>query len=181
MEFDPRWDLVEEKLSNNIGHYESLFTLANGYLGTRGATEEGRRERTPGTFLAGLFDAAPREVTELPNLPDWLSVEFSLAGERLDLTQGEILDYYRVLRLKDGTLERFVRWKSPQGRISCLHFSRFVSIADHHLAGQRCEIIPENYSGTIRLVSRLDGQVTNSGTQHLAPVEASTFRGGAST
>lgn len=177
MEFDPRWDLVEEKLSNNIGHYESLFTLANGYLGTRGATEEGRRERTPGTFLAGLFDAAPREVTELPNLPDWLSVEFSLAGERLDLTQGEILDYYRVLRLKDGTLERFVRWKSPQGRISCLHFSRFVSIADHHLAGQRCEIIPENYSGTIRLVSRLDGQVTNSGTQHLAPVEASTFPG----
>jgi trehalose/maltose hydrolase-like predicted phosphorylase len=61
MEFDPRWDLVEEKLSNNIGHYESLFTLANATWERRGATEEGRRERTPGTFLAGLFDAAPRE------------------------------------------------------------------------------------------------------------------------
>ncbi|MGB4638067.1 MAG: hypothetical protein WBI81_10105, partial [Limnochordia bacterium] len=120
MAFDPRWDLVEANFSKNTGHYESLFTLANGYLGTRGATEEAYRDRTPGTYLAGLFDAAPREVTELPNLPDWLSLEITICGERFDLTQGEILDYYRVLRLREGTLERFVRWQSPQGRISTL-------------------------------------------------------------
>lgn len=175
MKFDSRWDLVEAKLSTNAGHYESLFTLANGYMGTRGATEEAYRERTPGTYLAGLFDAAPREVTELPNLPDWLSLELMLGGERFDLTTGELLDYYRVLHLQKGTLERYVRWRSPEGRVTALRFSRFVSVADHHLAGIRCEINPENYSGPIRLVSRLDGQVTNSGTQHCAPVEASVF------
>lgn len=175
MAFDPRWDLVEANFSKNTGHYESLFTLANGYLGTRGATEEAYRDRTPGTYLAGLFDAAPREVTELPNLPDWLSLEITICGERFDLTQGEILDYYRVLRLREGTLERFVRWQSPQGRISTLRFFRFVSIHDHHLAGLRVAVTPENYSGPIRALSRLDGQVTNSGTQHCAPVEASTF------
>jgi len=175
MKFNPRWDVVETKPSANPGHYESLFTLANGYLGTRGATEEAYRERTPGTYLAGLFDAAPREVTELPNLPDWLSLELSLEGERFDLERGEVLEYQRVLRLQAGVLERQVRWQSPQGRVTLLHFFRFVSVADHHLAGLCCEIIPENYSGTIRMVSRLDGQVTNSGTQHLAPVEASTF------
>lgn len=175
MTFDPRWDLVESDLFENMGHYESLFALANGYLGTRGATEEDYRERTPGTYLAGLFDAAPREVTELPNLPDWLRLEITLCGERFDLRQGDVLEYHRVLRLKEGVLERFVVWKSPLGRITRLHFSRFVSIANHHLAGLRCEIVPENYSGPIRVVSRLDGQVTNSGTQHLAPVEASTF------
>lgn len=175
MKFDPRWDVVEAQFSKNVGHYESLFALANGYLGTRGATEEAYWGRTPGTYLAGLFDALPREVTELPNLPDWVSVELELAGERFNLQTGEILAYHRVLRLKTGVLERMVRWKSPQGRVSQLHFSRFVSIADNHAAGLRVEVVPENYSGTIRITSRLDGQVTNSGSQHLAPVEASTF------
>lgn len=175
MKFDPRWDVVEAKFGTNSGHYESLFALGNGYLGTRGATEEAYRGRTPGTYLAGLFDARPREVTELPNLPDWLSVELELAGERFDLTRGEILDYHRVLSLRTGVLKRFVRWKSPQGRISQVLFSRFVSIADHHLAGLSVEVVPENYSGKIKFASRLDGQVTNSGTQHFAPVEASTF------
>jgi|LSQX01.1.fsa_nt_gb trehalose/maltose hydrolase-like predicted phosphorylase len=175
MHFDPRWDVIEEQYGRNSGHYESIFTLANGYLGTRGATEEGYWGRVSGTYLAGLFDAAPREVTELANLPDWLSVELNLAGEAFDLTTGEILDYFRVLRLKDGVLERFVRWKSPRGRISQLRFLRFVSIYDQHLAALRIEVIPEDYSGTIHVRSRLDGQVTNSGTQHFAAVEASTF------
>lgn len=174
MRFDPRWDVVEREFGRNCGHYESLFVLGNGYLGTRGATEEDYRTRTPGTYLAGLFDEVSREVTELPNLPDWLSVEIDLAGERFDLDQGKILEYHRVLGLREGSLERFVRWKSPGGRISQLRFTRFVSIHDYHLAGLKVEITPENYSGTIRLISRLDGQVTNSGTQHFAPVEAST-------
>lgn len=175
MRFDPRWDVIEEQYSRNSGHYESIFALANGYLGTRGATEEGYRGRIPGTYLAGLFDAAPREVTELPNLPDWLCVELSLADEDFNLTTGEILDYSRVLRLQHGVLERTLRWKSPRGRVSQLRFLRFVSIDDHHAAALRIEVIPENYAGTIRFTSRLDGQVTNSGTQHFASVEASTF------
>lgn len=175
MNFDPRWDVTETTFSKQSGHFESLFVLGNGYLGTRGATEEDYRLRSPGTYLAGFFDERPREVTELPNVPDWLSVELELAGERFDLTTGEILSYSRVLHLYDGILVRSVRWQSPQGRITTLTFKRFVSVADQHLAGLKVELVPENYSGSIRLTSRLDGQVTNSGTQHFAPVEASTF------
>ena len=175
MKFDPRWDVLEEKFCKQSGHYESLFALGNGYLGTRGATEEDYRVRTPGTYLAGLFDEVPREVTELPNLPDWLNVEIELGSERFDLTQGEILAYRRVLHLYDGVLVRTVRWRSPEGRISKLTFQRFVSVYDQHLAGLKIAIVPENYGGTIRLTSRIDGQVSNSGTQHFAPVEASTF------
>ncbi|HHY10578.1 MAG TPA: glycoside hydrolase family 65 protein, partial [Firmicutes bacterium] len=144
-------------------------------LGTRGATEEAYRLRLPGTYLAGLFDKAPGEVTELPNLPDWLSVEIELAGERFDLTQGKILAYSRCLHLYDGVLVRHVRWQSPKGRISTLHFDRFVSISNNHGAALMVAVTPENYDGLIRFTSRLDGQVTNSGTQHFAPEEASTF------
>lgn len=176
MQFCPRWDVVEAEFNiKDSGHYESLFALGNGYLGARGVTEEAYLDRTPGTYLAGLFDAVPREVTELPNLPDWISLEIDLAGERFDLNQGQVLEYYRVLRLREGVLERLVRWQSPRGRVTKLRFLRFVSLHDQHVAGLKVEVTPENYAGKIAFLSRLDGQVTNSGTQHLAPVEASTF------
>lgn len=176
MRIDPRWNVVESSFNLEAsGHYEALFTLGNGYMGTRGAYEENYRVRTPGTFLAGLFNKMPYEVTELPNLPDWLSVEFMLDGERFDLTQGEILNYERILRLKEGILVRNVLWKSPKGQITRLTFTRFVSLHDHHLSGLKIEIIPETYSGIVKITSSLNGQVTNSGTQHFAPIEQSTF------
>lgn len=176
MWIDPRWDVVEERFDpKRAGHFESVFTLANGFLGTRGATEEGYLTRTPGTYLAGFFEKAPREVIELPNLPDWVRVELTLDGERFDLTQGKILDYRRVLRMREGTLVREVTWESPAGRIAKLKFTRFVSMADRRLAGLKVEIRPENYQGKALIRSFLDGQVTNSGTQHFAPVELNTF------
>ena len=88
----------------------------------------------------------PHEVTELPNLPDWLSVELMLDGERFDLTQGEILNYERILHLREGILVRNVLWKSPKGRITRLTFTRFVSLHDQHLSGLKIEIVPETYS-----------------------------------
>jgi len=176
MQIDPRWDVVEERFDpERAGHYESLFTLANGFLGTRGATEEGYLVRTPGTYLAGFFEKAPRQVIELPNLPDWVRVELAFAGERFDLTQGTILDYRRVLHMRQGVLIREVRWQSPSGKVTKLRFTRFVSLANRRLAGLRIEICPENYSGLGIIRSFIDGQVTNSGTQHFAPVEINTF------
>lgn len=68
MAFDPRWDLVEANFSKNTGHYESLFTLANGYLGTRGATEEAYRDRTPAPTLR---DCLMRPPGRLPSFPTY--------------------------------------------------------------------------------------------------------------
>lgn len=65
MAFDPRWDLVEANFSKNTGHYESLFTLANGYLGTRGATEEAYRDRTPAPTLRDCL-MRPRRLPSFP-------------------------------------------------------------------------------------------------------------------
>lgn len=176
MQIDPRWDVVEDSFdSKRANHYESLFTLANGFIGTRGVTEEGYLNRIAGTYLAGFFETAPREVIELPNLPDWVRVELDLAGERFDLTQGTILEYKRVLLMRSGTLVREVRWESPAGRVTKLRFTRFASMANKHLAALKVEILPENYSGQGSIRSFLDGQVTNSGTQHFAPVELNTF------
>ena len=174
--YEQTWVVKENEFNpNQMRHYETIFTLGNGYLGVRGITEEGYYGRTPGLYLAGLFDQARNEVAELPNLPDWTGVEIELAGERFDLAQGSILNYERTLDLKRGTLTRVVKWASPQGKVTSLKFQRFVSLKDEHLMGLMIQITPENYSGEIKLVSSLNGQVTNSGTQHFTLLEMCTF------
>jgi len=44
-------------------YYETLFTVGNGRLGTRGSLEEGHLGQLSGTFLAGVYDGhAEREA-----------------------------------------------------------------------------------------------------------------------
>ena len=174
--YDRRWMIIEDELKlDRMNYYESLFTLGNGYLGSRGAFEEDYLRRETGTFVAGLFDKFPNQVTELPNLPDWLAIEIELAGERFKMTEGQILDYKRVLDLRKGILYRKIKWQSPTGLITSLAFRRFVSVSNKHLMGINLQITPENYSGEIIIKSRLNGQVTNDGTQHFVEIEGCTF------
>ena len=56
------WKITEDKyLENKNIYYETLFTLANGYMGARGLHEEGfsgdPQETYPGTYIAGVYDA----------------------------------------------------------------------------------------------------------------------------
>jgi len=121
-------------------HAETIFTIGNGYLGTRGAHEE----RYPGeertTFIHGVFDDVPIVFTELVNAPDWLDLNLWLGGEPFRLTEGEILVYQRQLDLRTGRLSRRVEWRSPQGMLWQLAFERFASLANPHLLCQRVTI-----------------------------------------
>ena len=149
-----------------LGKYETIFTLSNGYMGVRAATEETYQEETRGCYIAGLFDKFPGEVTELANIPDWLNIEIRLDGEIFDLKRGKILSYQRQLNIKDGQLTRNIEWESPTGKKIRLTFERFVSLKNLHFAALKVKIIPLNYSGTIEICSGINGQTTNSGVQH---------------
>ncbi|MFW5981473.1 MAG: glycoside hydrolase family 65 protein, partial [bacterium] len=106
------WVIAETSFNTaNIPKFESIFSLGNGYLGLRAAVEEHYKEEVRGLYLAGLFDRFPGEVTELPNLPDWIGLDIFLAGEQFNLIKGEILKYNRSLNLKDGHLIREVLWR----------------------------------------------------------------------
>ena len=52
--------------------YETLFTVGNGRLGTRGSLEEGQPGEWSGTYLNGVYDDHDAPVTDLVNAPDWL-------------------------------------------------------------------------------------------------------------
>ncbi|HWQ83358.1 MAG TPA: glycoside hydrolase family 65 protein, partial [Anaerolineales bacterium] len=161
------WTITESQFDPlRQQHSETVFTLGNGYLGTRGAFEEfyPGEERT--TFVHGIFDDIPIVFTELVNFPDWLELEIILSGERFNLAEGEILDFNRQLNLFTGLLTRTVRWRSPKGKTTRLEFRRFASLADEHLACLQVLIIPEDYSGSLALRSGLDAATNNQGYRH---------------
>ncbi len=161
------WLVAEtDFVSENSSKFETIFSLGNGYMGLRSATEEGYAGEVRGCYVAGLFDEYPGEVTELPNIPDWTKIGITLDGEVFNLCRGEILSYQRQLNMQDGEFVRSVEWMSPSGKKTHLIFSRFVSMHDLNIAAIKVEIRPDNYSGVIEIFSGIDGQISNSGVQH---------------
>ncbi len=163
------WSVVERDFDpKRMHHSETVFTIGNGYLGTRGAFEERVSGEMRATFLHGVFDDAPVVFTELANAPDWLDLDVWLAGERFDLLVGEVLAYTRALDLRSGMLRREVTWRSPRGRATRLVFERFASLADAHVCAVRASFTPLDYTGQIDVRSGLDGDADNLALKHWA-------------
>jgi trehalose/maltose hydrolase-like predicted phosphorylase len=146
-------------------HKETIFTIGNGYLCTRGAFEEGYPADRRATFIHGVFDEAPIVFTELANAPDWLPLSIYLNGERFSLDTGTVESFNRTLDLRTGVLTREVRWRSPSGLAATLTFERFASLADEHMLYLRCRVTPE-FAGTVEFRAGLNGNMHNEGLVH---------------
>ncbi len=172
------------------GLREALCTLGNGYFATRGAGFECWADgiHYPGTYLAGGYNRLQTAIAgrtieneDLVNLPNWLPINFRIAGgDWFSLDHMEILSYEQGLDIKRGILQRRIHFKDQDGRETRLFTRRFVSMADMHMAALEVTIIPANWSGVLEVRSSLDGRVINSGVaryralhnRHLEPVEA---------
>jgi trehalose/maltose hydrolase-like predicted phosphorylase len=160
------WTITEDSFDPKKQHHkETIFTIGNGYLCTRGAFEEGHPDDHRATFIHGVFDEAPIVFTELANAPDWLPITIHLNGERFSLDSGTIESFQRTLDLRNGLLTRVVRWRSPSGISASLTFERFASLADEHLLYVRCRVTPE-FAGTIEIRAGLNGNMHNEGLVH---------------
>ena len=160
------WLVSEDSFEPKKQHHkETVFTIGNGYLCTRGAFEEGYPRDHRATFIHGVFDAAPIVFTELANAPDYLPITIYLNGERFSMDSGTIESFQRTLDLHTGLLTRVVRWRSPSGTAATLTFERFASLADEHLLYVRCRVTPE-FDGTIEFRAGLNGNMHNQGLVH---------------
>lgn len=170
---EPGWRLVEKGFEPGREHeVESLFTVANGYVGVRGSLSEVIRESWPATFLAGVFDKPPEGVTELVVQPDWTRLRVHVEGEEVRLFGGETVEHRRTLDLRHGATVREWRHRDAAGRLTRLYYVRFVSLADRSALVESVTIVPENYSGVLTLEWGLDGRVTNArNTKHLEILE----------
>jgi beta-phosphoglucomutase len=166
------WTLIEPEFDPaKLRARETVFTIGNGYLGTRGSFEEGYPHALPATLVHGVYDDVPGVYTELANCPDWLSLTIVVNGERFRLDRGEILHYERRLDLQHGILSRSIRWRSPIGNTVDLQFDRFVSLADREVLGLRCQITPIDFDGTIEIQSSLNAYPDNQGFDHWEQID----------
>jgi len=169
------WHITETEFNpNTLHHKETVFTTGNGYLGTRGAFEEGYPDAWPVTLVHGLFDDAPVVYTELANVPNWLPFVLFVDGERFRMDRGTLLSYRRDLYLRTGALTRTVRWRSPAGHTVDLTIERFASLADPHLLGIHYQVTALDFEGQIEFRAGLDGHVDNANLVHWRLVEQGT-------
>lgn len=161
------WKVIENQFDPaELHHKETLFSLGNGYLGTRGSFEESYPGATAATFIHGVYDDVPVMHTELVNCPDWLPLAIWVGSDRFCLSAGEILEYQRALDLKWGTMSRDVLWRSPSGHTVKFHFERMISMADAHVMVLRCQITPVDFTGAIAVEASIHGNPENHSVHH---------------
>ena len=153
------WEIDERRDLRGLssGAKETVFSVGNGYLGTRGTVEE----RVPGecraTLINGLYDDVPLFFTELAPAPDWTWAELYLGGERFSPASREVLSAERSLDLRDGVLRRRVHWRHPDGGAVEIRTMRFASMAEPHLAVQVYSVTSLDFAGEVEASFRLDG------------------------
>ena len=178
------WSIKEYPFHpEKLRYYETIFTIGNGYLGTRASFEEGYDSDSPATFIHGIFNHAPESsVPELVNAPDWTRINliiddtpFKLITESnnpLKPANGLVLGYERRLHMDVGLLRRMVLFRAATGNTVRIVFDRFASLADEHLMVQRVHITAIDGAPQITIRSSLDGDVSNEGVVHWGEMEA---------
>src|SRR5918912_1488732 len=161
------WQIAErEVLPADAGALESVFAVANGWLGLRGAPEEGAPAHAPGVTLNGLHETWPivypedayglaRTGQAVVNATDGSIVRLSVDGEPFDLATARILRYERVLDMQLGVLSRAVEWETASGRRVAIRSRRLASLHDRHLAAIDYEVVALDGPARIAISSEL--------------------------
>jgi trehalose/maltose hydrolase-like predicted phosphorylase len=163
------------------GLREALTSTGNGFFCTRGAAEWQSADDVhyPGVYAHDVYN---RETTimggrPVPNedlvaLPNWLVLQLRIDGdEPIQLDNVELLSYSHELDVRCAVLARELRIRDRAGRESTLRSRRFVSMARMHQAGVAWVLTPHNWSGTVEVISALDGRVSNQGVARYRQLE----------
>ncbi len=152
---------------------ETLFHVANGYLGMRGSFEEGTPpgvRSVRGTYINGFFDSSDIHYEEklhgfasiqqsIVNVIDTQGISLDLDGEAFSLSAGKVRDFRQVLDIETGVYTRSLIWTSPRGKRTEIVFRRLASFILPSLALIHAELKPLDWSGAVRLTSSQRGDV----------------------
>jgi alpha,alpha-trehalose phosphorylase len=145
---------------------ETIFTLANGYLGLRGSHEENHPAVEPGTYLNGFYELRPISYGEkaygfpdtgqtMLNCPDGKILKLYVDDEPFDVQTRETTDYRRRLDMAKGLKTRALTWLHPNGKRIRYRTTRLVSLTNRHVAALQAEITIEGHGARVILASEL--------------------------
>ena len=160
---DNNWIIKEGK------HYkekqnlrESQFALGNGFIGSRGIFEETPHNAHPGTFISGLFDKSGAKVSQLVNLPNPITMNINIAGEKLDIGSMKVLEHSRYLNMKKGLLIRHTIFKDNQKNRIDYQSLRFISMHDKNAVVMQSYLTPLDGPVTADIESLIDISILNA-------------------
>ena len=171
------WTITQEGFDlESLRENESVFALANGFIGLRGNLEEGTAsgaETIQGSFLNGVFDTEPITYGEaaygyaknhetICNVMDAKSLLVRAAGESLDLGKSRVREHRRVLDLRRGVLTRRLLWE-VSGAVLELSFERLVSLTRPELAAARLQLRCVEGACEVKLESAISPAVIAEG------------------
>lgn len=161
------WEIVEAGFDpQRLNQQETVFTIGNGYLGTRGAFEEGYPGEHAVTLIQGVYDDVPIVTTELVNSPNWSQMNLFAGNQRFSLLNAQVSAYRRTLDLHDGALTRTLRWEISPGAALAMEIERFASLEDEHLVGVRWRVRSEGYAGCLEFRAGLSSHADTDGVVH---------------
>ena len=171
------WDVTETDLKQeDIYKNETIFSLGNGYLGTRGSFEENygfeSGQSMEGSFINGFYESEPirygefnygfpRKSQSMLNVTNAKILRLFVDGEEFHLLHGRISEYERNLSLRKGILTRRCIWETRSHKRLRLTIRRLASFTHKHLLSILYEIEPLNFDGTVQLLSQVDPNVCN--------------------
>lgn len=168
LKVDP-WQVIEDGFNPARGRLsESMFSLANEFMGVRGYFDEGYSgDRLQGSYFNNLYEEMHVEHPQLfkgivsrvcfgVNSVDWLYTRISIDGELLDLAVSKSSDFVRRLDMRAGTLTREFVWTTAKGKKLRLTFVRMLSMVYPRSGYQRILLEPLNFSGKVSVCCGLD-------------------------
>lgn len=168
LKVDP-WIVEEDGFHVERGRVsESIFSLANEFMGVRGYFEEGYSgDKLIGSYVNGVYDekeiihaayflGMAKRFCFMINTVDWLYTRISINGEKLDLAKSSFSDFKRVLNMKTGVLLREFVWNLKDDKKVKVSFTRFLSMKNANVGFQKVEFTPINFSGEVEIESGID-------------------------
>ncbi len=172
------WTVEETDFSvENNYRNETVFSLSNGFIGTRGTFEEAyafsKDQGLEGNFINGLYESqkirygelafAYPEVTQtMLNVTNAKIIRLFVDGEEFSLLNGHYESYRRTLDMKNGIVSRTVVFCTQSGKKVEIFTRRLVSLRHKNLMAICYAVTPLNFSGEVTFVSVMDGNVENS-------------------
>jgi alpha,alpha-trehalose phosphorylase len=161
------WRLVSRRFSGEgLGESETMFAVANGYMGMRGTHDEGVPSHDPAFFLNGFHETWPIPYGEaafgfattgqtIVSAPDGSVIRLYVDEEPLVLSDSKLLAYERVLDMRSGVLSRAVTFRTARGAVVSLNSERLVSLHWRHLAAISYEVTLVSGQAELAIASEL--------------------------
>jgi len=163
---DP-WRIAEKQFYPElIGLGETIFCTSNGYIGMRGAFEEGNPSYQNFTIVNGFHETWPIIYGEeafgftkmgqtIVNVPDSKIIKLYVDDEPFYLPTATLLHFERFLDMRNGVVERNLIWEMFSGKQISIRSKRLVSMEHRHLAAISYEVTVLNDKAPVIISSEI--------------------------